>query len=387
MLLLMVACGRDVLESDSTLPADTGDSGALPDDPEGSDFLYADHILRFDITLDAQAMDALGTEPSEDVVATFAYAGEAYEVGLHLKGSSAGSFRTLDEKAAFKIDFHQWDPDQTFHGVRRLTLNNMIQDSTMSHEHAAYWLFDRVGVPSPRHGYANVWVNGELYGLYGIVETADEQLVNRLFEGDDDGQMYEGGYGFDLYDWAVDEFPQKEGDETERVALQSLVTAVEACPADGVLALIEAYFDADALFAMWAVELAISDPDGYSTQANNYLLYHAPLASQWTMLPWGPDQGFEDADPLLGKINGRLTSMCLADVGCAPGLYAAIEQVLVTWESSGFADYVDAETARIEADCRADPRSEWGDYGCRDEQALMRDWVRARPEVARAELP
>ena len=42
------------------------------------------------------------------------------------------------------------------------------------------------------------------------------------------------------------------------------------------------------------------------------------------------------------------------------------------------------EMARIESDCRTDPRSEWGDYGCRDALAALRDWVAARPAVVRS---
>ncbi len=390
MLFLLLACGRDTDTADSaddTGPVDSGDTGSSGLDYEDGNFLYTtDHILDFEITLDEAAIAALTALPDEDVVATFQYEDESYEVGLHLKGSPSGSFRTLDEKAAFKIDFHQWDPEQEFHGVRRLTLNNMIQDSTMSHEHAAYWLFAEAGVVAPRHGYARVTVNGEWFGLYGIVETADEQLLERHWPGDDEGHLYEGGYGSDLYDWAVDEFEMKEGDESDRSDLAALVEEVEACGEGEIMGLLERNFDVDALLAMWAVELAIADPDGYTTLANNFLLYFAPTAGQWTMIPWGPDQGFEDAPPIFTEMEGRLAGLCVADADCAEALRLAAIGVVDTWESSGFGAFVDQETARIEADCRADPRSQWGDYGCRDEQAAMREWVDARPAAIREEI-
>ncbi len=390
MLLLLLACDRDLDSADSvadTGSSDTGDTGEPGLNYDDGNFLYTtDHILEFEITLDEAAIASLEAVPDEDVVATFQYEDESYEVGLHLKGSPSGSFRTLAEKAAFKIDFHQWDPEQEFHGVRRLTLNNMIQDSTMSHEHAAYWLFDKAGVVAPRHGYARVTVNGEWFGLYGIVETADEELLERHWPGDDEGHLYEGGYGSDLYDWAVDEFTMKEGDEADRSDLAALVEEVEACADGEILALLERNFDIDALLAMWAVELAIADPDGYTTLANNFLLYYAPTLGQWTMIPWGPDQGFDEATSIFTELKGRLAEMCAADAACTEALRQAALGVVDTWESSGFGAFVDQETARIEADCRADPRSEWGDYGCRDEQAAMRDWIDARPAAIRAEL-
>lgn len=390
MLHLLLACDRDLDSADSvadTGPSDTDDVVDTGLDYEDGNFLYTtDHILEFAITLDEAAIASLEAVPDEDVVATLQYEDESYEVGLHLKGSPSGSFRTLDEKAAFKIDFHQWDPEQEFHGVRRLTLNNMIQDSTMSHEHAAYWLFDKAGVAAPRHGYARVTVNGEWFGLYGIVETADEELLERHWPGDDEGHLYEGGYGSDLYDWAVDEFTMKEGDEADRSDLAKLVEEVEACGEGEIMGLLERNFDIDALLAMWAVELAVADPDGYTTLANNFLLYYAPTAAQWTMIPWGPDQGFDGDTPIFTEMKGRLAEMCVVDVDCAEALRQATIRVVDTWDSSGFEAFVNQETARIEADCRADPRSEWGDYGCRDEQAAMRDWVDARPAGVRAEL-
>jgi hypothetical protein len=178
----------------------------------------------------------------------------------------------------------------------------------------------------------------------------------------------------------------KEGDEADRSDLAALVAAVEACPADGVLDLLEANFDVAALFAMWSVELAVADPDGYTTLANNYLLYYAPAAARWTMIPWGPDQGFAGEEGFGTALNGRLATMCAADEACKARWYEVHEAVVEVWEQSGLGDFVDSETARIEADCRADPRSDWGDYGCRDEQAAMRDWVAARPAALRAEL-
>ncbi|MBM4389670.1 MAG: CotH kinase family protein [Deltaproteobacteria bacterium] len=387
MLIMLLACGREIGTGIAGNGSDTGATPGSGLDYEDGNFLYTtDHILDFGIALDEAAIAALAADSSEDVVATFTYEDESYEVGLHLKGSPSGSFRTLDGKAALKVDFHQWDREQEFHGVRRLTLNNMIQDSTMSHEHAAYRLFAEEGVVAPRHGYARVTVNGEWFGLYGIVETADEQFVNRHWPGDDEGHLYEGGYGSDLYEWAVEAFEMKEGDEADRADLAALVEEVESCGEGEILPLLERNFDVDALLAAWAVELAIADPDGYTTLANNYLLYYAPVAAQWTMIPWGPDQGFEGAAPIFTEMTGRLVEMCVADADCTEALRVATLAAVDTWESSGLGDFVNGETARIEADCRADPRSEWGDIGCRDAQAALREWVSARPAAIRAEV-
>jgi hypothetical protein len=42
-----------------------------------------------------------------------------------------GSLRTLDQKAAFKIKFDEFIEGQTFLGLKKLTLNNMVEDPSM----------------------------------------------------------------------------------------------------------------------------------------------------------------------------------------------------------------------------------------------------------------
>ena len=44
-------------------------------------------------------------------------------------------------KAAFKVKFDEYVDDQTFFGLEKLTLNNMVQDRSMIHETLAYELF------------------------------------------------------------------------------------------------------------------------------------------------------------------------------------------------------------------------------------------------------
>jgi hypothetical protein len=139
------------------------------------------------------------------------------------------------------------------------------------------------------------------------------------------------------------------------------------------------------LIDWWAVVRPTTHDDAYSTLGNNYYAYHAP-SGRWTLIPWGPDQAFQGDEGLFDKIGGALTERCLEVPECVTRLEERIEAVVVTWEDSGFVDWAERETERIENDCRTDPRSEWGDYGCRDALIGLREWVAARPGVVRAEL-
>lgn len=384
LLPLLVACGSPLDPAKPAPdPADSGadpvDSGPVETDPDG-DFVFGDQILDLDLELSEASLASLAEDPREDVPAGLGFAGERWEVGLKLKGSR--SFRDLSEKASFKIDVHEYNEEQRFFGIKRLTLNNMIQDPTMASERLSYRLHALVGTPAPRHGYARVRVNGELFGLYTLVETMDEQLLARVFPGDDQGNLYEGGYGGDFTEGCAPLFTQQEGEDESRADLSALIDELVAASPEALLPTLEARFDLEALLDLWAVELISSNNDAYATLGNNFLVYHAPGADRWTMLPWGADQAFA-GEPGLPALQGALAERCAAAPDCAAALDARVERALGVWEEAGFADWAVSEADRIEADCRADPRSEWGDYGCRDALAALRDWVRARPAAAR----
>ncbi len=365
------------------LDTDSGDGAFLYSGPEAPP-----HILDLCLTLSDDAIAALEADPEQDVAADLSFSGRQWLVGVHLKGST--SFRGLDEKAAFKIDIGEWIAGQTMHGVRRLTLNNMIQDPTMSAEHVAYGFYAAAGLPSPRHGYARVYVNDELFGLYGVVETLDEQFMASALGDDGQGTLYEGGYSADFYDWALDRFEHKEGDESDRSDLEALIEAVEAGDPDGPLAVIEAHFDAEALLSLWAIEIITSNDDAYATNGNNYLIANPGRAGTWWMLPWGPDQCLqEDEDGDVGVYDalvGRLAEDCRADATCSAALDDRVLELLFLWLEADIPGQAALVTKTIEADCRSDPRSEWGDWGCRDQQAAMREWVNARYDQVFAEL-
>jgi hypothetical protein len=395
MLLLLLACGTPLETADTSTDTGAADSGAPDsadtdtpdtgpvDTDEDGDFLFGDRTLDFTIELDDASVSALAAEPYEEVPATFRFQDDTWEVGLRLKGTR--SFRTLDEKAAFKIDFHEWDEEARFYGFKRLTLNNMIQDSTMSSEHVSYYLHGLLGHPAPRHGYARVTVNGAPYGLYGIVEGVDDDFLERRFTDDDEGNLYEGGYGGDFAEGCAPLFEQKEGTDTSLADLDALIDEVLASTPETFPDLLERHFDTDALLDVWAVELVSSNDDAYSTLGNNFFVYHAPSGG-WTMIPWGADQAFDGDEPMFSNVNGKLAERCLESGTCREQLEARVSNVLSVWEQAGVSDWVAAETARIEDDCRSDPRSEWGDYGCRDALAALRSWVDGRPDEVRAQL-
>ncbi|MDP2307333.1 MAG: CotH kinase family protein [Pseudomonadota bacterium] len=363
-------------------PSAVPTEAAHPDSDRVSDaFLYRDGVIHeLVLTLDESSLASLREAPTVDVMAELTVNGNPVldPVGVHLKGTA--SLRSIDDKAAFKIDFHQWNPTARFHGVKRLTLNNMVQDPTMLREHAYYWLCRELGVPAPRHGYARIWVNGVEFGLYGIVESFDEQLVDRLWPLDDEGALYEGvGNDFSFRD---DDYELQEG--IDALAMAPLVELVEQTPPDAWLEMLEANFDFDALLGYAALDIVTGNPDGYALNRNNYYVYGAPLAGKWTLLPSGVDRSFLETGGIrseLHPLEGLLVTGCLADPACGPLLDARIRATADAFDRLDLLDHLTEMERLVGPLCEADPRRE---LECRSDELLP--FVAARAQAIREEL-
>ena len=348
---------------------------------DADDMLFGTRITQLELQLDDRARGSLASDPETDVMATLVVDDAAYIVAVHLKGRM--SLRSLSEKPAFRVDMGEYVDGATLYGVRRFTLQNMVQDSSMMAEHLFHVLARASGVPNPRHGYAHVHLNGRDKGLYGLMESADDPFLRRWFD-DDEGNLYEGGWGADVRAGHADDFTLEEAGMATPAPddLEAMVARVSRNEVDGLAAC----FDRDEVLAAWAVEIVTGQADGYLTWANNYLLYGEPGGSpgcgaRWTMLPWGMDQAFRSNRDPFGGAAGRLADACLADAGCRNDLRAATATVLATWERLDLAGLAAATEALVHEACEADPARE---LPCN--QKRVRRWIEERPAEVRARL-
>ncbi len=274
-------------------------------------------VVGIDLEIPAASRTALEADPDTYQDAGFALTttGGSYgplQVGVRLKGSH--SFRPLTAKAAFKLKFNHSIGGQRFLGLKKLTLNNMVQDPSMIHETLAYELFREAEVPAPRTGYAYVRVDGEDYGVYVNVETLDEISLPRWF--DSTGHLYEGVLDLDVRAEDIGLYEVDEGSGSDRGDLEALVAAVDAAAGSFSQRLVD-LADLAEMTRMWAVERYVGHWDSYTRadgRANNYYL-HSDASGRFSILPWGTDQTFEGHlhfdDP-----GGRLFELCRADDEC-----------------------------------------------------------------------
>ena len=118
--------------------------------------------------------------------------GEAYQnVGIRAKGNtSLSTVASMDsERYSFKIEFDHYDSSKSYHGLDKLCLNNLIQDSTMMKDYLTYTLMNEFSVDSPLCSYVYITVNGENWGLYLAVEGVEDSFLERNY-GSDHGELY-----------------------------------------------------------------------------------------------------------------------------------------------------------------------------------------------------
>jgi CotH kinase protein len=358
-------------------------AGAAPIADEAA-VVYDPHaVATIDLTLSPEAIAALEAEPSEYVKGTFAMAttsggpeGEEttltptpHPVEVRLKGS--GSFRPITGKAAFKLKFKKAD---AFLGLRKMTLNNMVQDESMAHEALSYLAFAAVDAPAPRSGYAYLRLNGEDVGLYADVETLDKIALEKRFGAfvDPPQHLYEGESGDDVLEGEAGSFEVDEGDEEDRADLEALIEAVNGDTGAPFSQRLAAAADLGEMTRMWAIERYIAHWDGYAGHAqpserpNNYYLFSDALG-RFQMLPWGTDQTWDLNQEIPHRIvsfdseGGLMFNECLADEDCFRLYWEALGEVtdaVEAMDAGGFLAGTAAMLAPWQAKEREDGRAE-----------------------------
>ena len=281
------------------------------------------------------------------------------KVEVRLKGHAGSSFRPLSGKAAFKIKFNK---AERFLGLKKLTLNNMVEDPSMIHETLAYSAFRAAGVPAPRTSYAYLRVNGADYGLYLNLENLDDLGLEKRFGAFDDPQhLYEGEYGSDVTPGGEKEFAVDEGDEEDLSDLEALIAATNTEAGPGWLDRMQPAADLGEMTRMWAVEKYIGFWDGYAGRAgelqpNNFYLYSDALG-RFQMLPWGTDQTWDVRLAFDGEA-GLLFDRCLADPECLALYRTALAEVRQTSAGLGLDALAQSLAAALGPWQAIDPRRE-----------------------------
>jgi len=266
--------------------------GTTQGDWPGAKLFQEGAVHEFEITLTPGALQSLRSDPRHFVSADLGVDQVNYtEVALHLKGQ-VGSFRTIDDKAAFTIDFCKLSKNgHRLDGLRRIHLNNSVEDPSYATQKLASDLFREAGVPAQRVAHALVRLNGKPLGTYLLLEGFTEDFLSCYFQ-NPGPDLFEPDEGHDL------DQPLK------RMSVQSAVpsrgnlgeltaAALEKDPGTRWTRLSQ-LLDVDRFATFMALEVMLCHRDGYTLARNNFRLYYDIPTGKWVFFP-------QDMDQLLGK--------------------------------------------------------------------------------------
>ncbi|WP_148410491.1 CotH kinase family protein [Murimonas intestini] len=259
--------------------------------------------------------------------------GEACKnVGIRAKGNtSLSTVATLgSERYSFKIEFDKYDSTKSYHGLDKLSLNNLIQDSTMMKDYLTYTMMGKFGVNSSLCSFIYITVNGEDWGLYLAVEGVEEAFLERNY-GSGYGELYKpdsmnfgggrgngmdfdpsamfgtegsggfsfgGGFGMGSSDVKL-QYIDDQLDSYSNIWNNAKTDITEADQRRLIEALkklsngedIESVIDIDQVIRYFVVHNYVCNDDSYTgMMVHNYYLYEED--SRLAMIPWDYNLGF-----------------------------------------------------------------------------------------------
>ncbi len=388
---------RPADETGGVPPLDTGgaDTEDLPgwdgELPDPTAWVFGlDEVHRVELRISEAAEISLRRDPYTYVEAALDFDGHQLDpVGLRLKGK-IGSFRDLDGKAGFKLDFNRFVPGQELSGLERLNLDNMVQDPSCNHDRVAYRIYNAVGIPAPRVGYAQVLLNGDLYGVYALIEDYDDVLLDWAYE-DSSGNLYDGDYlvqddgSYLLADFSPSRQANFQLDEGEDVGLADIQAVTEAlretCETEAFMDAAGAVVDLEHFAMLWAGEIWVGQWDGYAINGNNYRVYFDPADGGRAHLhPWDHDNAFSDGDWVLSP-SGDLAQCCKRDEACHALFHEALLQIGQAAGALGLLGEVDDALQLIEPYLIEDPRREFSMDTLENRRSDLLFWLQVRSNV------
>jgi hypothetical protein len=316
----------DVVPTAWATPGLPNEATASPTaDPATEHVFVSDMVHRIDFTLTPEAFDKMNSSSEKWVVAEMSFDGIYYaEIGLRLKGSA--SFDTMDGKPAFKVDMNKGVPGQRLFGLKGFNLHNgNVLDPTRARDHISYGFARAGGIMAPRVGFAEVYVNGNPYFIYMIIEQHDDVMIEHFFPGmGETGVMLEpnesrdGGWGGDFGNGNATDFDYEEGPiPPDLDVMGALVEADRLIGEAATDANVEALWevvDQHNLTTYMAWEAIVSHTDGYKAP-NNWRVFVHPVDKKVHLVPAGAEWTW-DFNPSPLSWGGNMADWCLDNINC-----------------------------------------------------------------------
>jgi spore coat protein H len=214
--------------------------------------------------------------------------------GFRTKGNS--TLRSVAEsdsdRYSFRIKLDKYVEGQTLLGLDEFVVNNMYADPSYLREYLSYEALRAIGEEVPDAVFANLYINGKLYGFYLCIEALDESFVETSFQ-NADGNLYKMEQGSTLQyveGSNYDTIEQKNGEDESKADLKNFIKVLNDMPV-GEKGNIESVLDVDSALKYIAANTVLGSYDSYSgSMAQNFYIYGQK--GRFTVIPWDYNMSF-----------------------------------------------------------------------------------------------
>jgi spore coat protein CotH len=250
-----------------------------------------------------------GMKTMEDpiyVPATISCNGDSWNnVGLRYKGvnSLTTAWRAGIGKISLKVNMDKYKDEypetknQNFYGFKELNLQSGMSDNSVIREKIVPEIFQDAGVYAPETAFYQVYLDKgdgpEYYGLYTLVESVDDTVIETQFS-NSSGNLYkpEGeGATFAEGKMNYEDFEKKTNEETHDFSdIDSLYTVlhseIRSANPDLWRSELESIFNVEEFITWLATNTLIKNWDTYGGNSRNYYIYNDPDTGIFNWIPW-----------------------------------------------------------------------------------------------------
>ncbi|MEE2888294.1 MAG: CotH kinase family protein [Planctomycetota bacterium] len=222
-------------------------------------------------------------------------------VGLHIKGNSSRAVNT--RKLPFNVILDAFNPGQELYGYSTINLNNAFIDPTFTREVLTYDLMARY-LPSPQTAFARVYMNGQYWGVYILIEQPNKDFLRHFYR-DDEGGRFKGdpptGPNVDTSTFEYrgttasvnhPHYTLKSSDPKAWDQLLNLTIKLNRSSAANLRRNIEQVINVDRTLWYLATHNVIHNLDSYLGAGRNFHFYIDPDTGLMNMIPWDENMAF-----------------------------------------------------------------------------------------------
>lgn len=215
-------------------------------------------------------------------------------VGVRLKGNS--SYSHPNNKKPFRLSFDEYREDQRWDGLKGIHLNNCWGDPTFIREKLHLDFCRDAGVKAPRANYANLYLNGQLWGFYSLVEHVDKRFLSSRY-GNTDGNLFKAvdGFGsplisdFRWYGSAASNYFNRYELKTEEstTAWPDLVRTLDTLNnSPNTLTALPTQVNLSSVYKAFAVDNIFANLDSYIGGGRNFYFYYCTPDHKMEWIVW-----------------------------------------------------------------------------------------------------